>query len=177
MRAVLLLTVLTAAVMAAGCGSGDESGRGLSSAAESAVSEGSADCAAAIAELRDELTAADSQNLTGSALLGEDIFNSSCLRLYRFGYDELEQGMILFNEEGRLADEISIIRRRDGDTAKAEQALRERKMQRYSDFDGYVPEELPKIESGRVFTVNGCCVLMISDNADRLEKLIRDKLS
>ena len=142
-----------------------------SSAVESVSEEGSA-----LKELCEELKAADSSILTGSAVYGERLFEKNCKKLYLCEQSDLTDGFIVYNDGGGKADEISVIRRADGDTDRAAKVLNDRKQVRYNDFRGYVPEELPKIEAGRVFTVGGYSVLIISDSADRLEKTVREKL-
>ena len=181
---------LLAALMLSGCAAGGSSaGDAVSSApvteAVTAASESTADSAAdtsadaglSLASLCEELKAADSAILTGSAVYGESLFEKNCKKLYLCEQSDLTDGLIVYNNGGGKADEISVIKRADGDIDKASKVLNDRKELRYNDFKGYVPDELPKIEAGRVFTVSGYSVLLISDKADSLEKLIRERLS
>ena len=177
--------LVLSALMLAACGK-SESSSGTSSpepasAAESAPQSSEATAsqpapAPSLSGLAAEVKATDAKTFTGSVSFGDPLFDKNCKKLYRCELSELTDGFIVFNENGGLSDEVSIIRRADGDTAKAEQQLTERRQIRYDDFEGYVPEELPKIEAGRVFTVGGYTVLIISNNADALEKLVREKL-
>ncbi|SDB57302.1 protein of unknown function [Ruminococcaceae bacterium FB2012] len=180
---------LAAALMLSGCGGAENSSGGnesasqvvttTSSAAGSAESEAvtSEPQGSSLKELSEELKAADSSILTGSALYGERLFEKNCQKLYLCRQSDLTDGFIVYNNGGGKADEISVIKRADGDSDRASKVLNDRKTVRYNDFKGYVPAELPKIEAGRVFTVKGYSVLIISDSADRLEKIIREKLS
>ena len=177
---------LLSALMLSGCGAdGSSAGDAASSAGTAEVRTASAESTAdsetaegtALSALCEELKAADSAMLTGSAVYGESLFEKNCKKLYLCEQSDLADGLIVYNNGGGRADEISVIKRADGDSERAVKVLNDRKELRYNDFKGYVPEELPKIEAGRVFTVNGYCVLIISDSADSLEKLVRDKLS
>ena len=183
-----------AALLLAGCGGAESSSAGEAAVSSAVVSEAEVSSAAdseaetsvsstesaaegsVMKELSEELKAADSSILTGSAVYGERLFESNCKKLYLCEQSDLTDGFIVYNNGGGKADEISVIKRADGDTDKALKVLSDRKEVRYNDFKGYVPEELPKIEAGRVFTVGGYCVLIISDGGDRLEKIIREKL-
>ena len=185
---------IAAALMLAGCGGAESSSGGDSAASSAVVSEAEVSSAAApepessvssaestaegsaLKALSEELKAADSSILTGSAVYGERLFEKNCQKLYLCDQADLTDGFIVYNNGGGKADEISVIKRADGDTDKAAKVLNDRKQVRYNDFRGYVPEELPKIEAGRVFTVKGYSVLIISDSADSLEKLLREKL-
>ena len=48
--------------------------------------------------------------------------------------------------------------------------LKDRVDVRRHDFEGYKPEELPKIDKARVFEANGYSILVIADNAEEIEK-------
>ena len=180
---------LLAALLMSGCGAeGSSSVSEVSSAAETtaaaaseaaaeSVSDSQPEAASALGELCEKLKAADSSVLTGSAAYGERLFEKNCKKLYLCEQSDLTDGLIVYNNGGGKADEISVIKPADGNTDTAVKVLNDRKELRYNDFKGYVPAELPKIEAGRVFTVNGWCVLVISDSADSLEKLVREELS
>ena len=180
-----VLTVLTSLFMLAGCGESGALSKAGDSPADTSPAEASSEAAdesstaeaISMTELSAAVTGADSGRLTGAACIGQELFDSNTKRLYRCELTELADGFIAYNEEGRIADEVSVIRRADGDTTAAEKALTDRRSVRYEDFKGYVPEELPKIENGRVFSAGGYSVLIISDKADELESLLREKLA
>lgn len=126
--------------------------------------------------LADQLMAAYPDALNGSVVYGSELFEKNCKKLYACEITDLTDGMIVFNNGGGLADEISIVFPADGDTDKQLKMLEARKEMRYNDFNGYAPEELPKIEAGKTFSAGGAAVLIISDNADELEKIVKDNL-
>ncbi len=173
-----IIAALSAMLMLSGCGASESSSD--SSAAPAGVTQNSAESEnenlPSFEELSKALSNADSDKLTGSAVYGDPQFEKNCEKLFFCPKSELSGGLIVYNQNGGFADEVSAIKRRDGDTEKALKALRGRQAMRHSDFDGYVPEELPKIDSGKVFETNGWCVLIISDSSDELEKIVRDSL-
>ncbi|MBR4622135.1 MAG: DUF4358 domain-containing protein [Ruminococcus sp.] len=126
--------------------------------------------------LADELIAAYPDALNASVVYGSELFEKNCKKLYACEAEELTDAMIAFNNGGGLADEVSIVFPADGDTEKQIKMFEARKQIRYNDFNGYAPEELPKIEAAKTFTAGDAAVLVISDNADEIEKLIKEKL-
>lgn len=176
-----IAAAVSAALLLAGCGSGGESSprEDMSSAASvrSEAGESVQERTVSLGELCAEITASDEKTFTGSARMGESPFDSNCKKLYRCELSELTDGLIVYNSSGGLADEVSVIRRGDGDTAAAEKQLSERRDVRYNDFEGYAPDELPKIKNGLIFSEGGYSVLIISKNAAGLEKTVRERLS
>ena len=207
MKIIKAAVIAAAAVMLAGCGqssqpdsrspdaaesssvssqavtelsSAEENPSSSSGETSSAVQEGdssAAQSASSLEGLAEKLKAEDPEILNGSAVYGSHLFEHNCKKLYLCEQSDLLDGFIVYNDSGGKADEISVIKRADGDTDKAVRILGNRKDLRYSDFKGYVPEELPKIEAGRAFSVGEWAVLIISDKADELEKIIREELS
>ena len=193
----LRTTILTAiaALLLTSCGGAESSPEAASSAAETAPSLTTVSAAESIAEvpsgysgpdesqaatseltgLRDALLEA-SDLLNGSAVYGEKLFKNNSRKLYNCDESDLTDGMIVYNSGGGRADEVSVIKRTDGSADNALSVLESRKTLRYNDFKGYVPEELPKIEAGRVFQVGDWCVLIISNSIDSLEEIVKDKL-
>lgn len=127
-------------------------------------------------ELADKLCEDYPELLTGSALYGSPVFEKNCKKLFACDITALNDGMIVFNNGGGLADEVSVVIPADGNPEGQLKMLEARKDIRYADFNGYVPEELPKIDAGRVFTVGDAAVLIISDNADEIEKTVKEML-
>lgn len=190
---IRIIPVIAAAVLLTACGKSDGSSSDAvvttasqtsvqTTVTEETVSETASSEAAeseaqgsSLVTLRDALMSADSNLLTGSAIYGEEIFTRNTKKLYQCKPDELADGLIVFNDGGGKADEISVVKRTDG--ASMIDILESRKDLRYNDFKGYVPEELPKIEAGRTFTVGDWNVLIISDSAEKLESIVKEKLS
>ncbi|MBR6044914.1 MAG: DUF4358 domain-containing protein [Ruminococcus sp.] len=191
MNRKLLSAALAAALLLAGCGSSESSSEKDSSAPDtqttaSQTSPGDASVstpeeseapASALAALADDLKAADPDRLNGSAAYGERLLEKNCKKLYSCEVSELSDALIVYNNGGGYADEVSVIERTDGDKDKAVAALKSRIDLRRSDFENYKPDQLDKINAGRVFTVGSKAVLIISDSAEALEKLIKEKLS
>ena len=191
MNRKILSAALAAALLLAGCGSSESSSEKDSSAPDtqttaSQTSPGDASVSApeeseapasALAALADDLKAADPDRLNGSAAYGERLLEKNCKKLYSCEASELSDALIVYNNGGGYADEVSVIERTDGDKDKAVAALKSRIDLRRSDFENYKPDQLDKINAGRVFTVGSKAVLIISDSAEALEKLIKEKLS
>lgn len=154
----------------------DESSADDSAPAESAADDSTAEVGTSLQPIVDELLAAYPDTLTGSVVYGTSVFEKNCKKLYACEPDELKDAAIVFNNGGGLADEISIVYPEDGDTDRLLRMFEARKESRYNDFNGYAPDELPKIEDGRTFTAGGAAVLVISDSADDIEQLIKEKL-
>lgn len=112
--------------------------------------------------------------LDGSAVKGEELFDKNAEKFYSIDISQIEDGGILYSTSGANADEVSVIRLND-DT-NAQEILESRLAGRHSTFDGYAPEEMPKLESAEIFTQNGFAVLIISDEHEAIAKQIKDKL-
>ena len=145
--------------------------------ADSSADESTAEAAeSALQPLADELMAAYPEKLTGSVVYGTSLFSKNCRKLYACEESDLKDAMIVFNNGGGLADEVSIVYPADGDTDKQLRMFDARRQTRYNDFNGYAPEELPKIENAKSFTIGDAAVFIISDSADEIEKIIKEKL-
>lgn len=103
-------------------------------------------------------------------------FDNFCAKLYGgLDKDELADGAISYASSGGNADEISILKAADPEKQSAlTQVLKDRVDTRHHDFEGYKPEELPKIEKAKVFEANGFSILVISDNADEIENAFEE---
>jgi hypothetical protein len=168
LRLILCAAVLAVSAGLCSCGSDDSSKSGNS---DSAVSEAPLDINSVAQTLE-----AKSEDLTKTVMYNDGAFELNCANLYDCEYSDLTGSFIIYNAGGGKADEISVISRKDGDTAAAEKLLKTRSERRYRDFDGYVPEELPKIQDARIFSVGNYSVLIISDKAGELEKAVKDLL-
>ncbi len=100
-------------------------------------------------------------------LKGESEFDENCEKLFGVTAQEISDGGIMFVSSGSGADEISVLK-----CENAEELLERRRQQRYSDFEGYAPDELEKIENAVIFEYEGEYILIISDNAESLKNLV-----
>ena len=102
-------------------------------------------------------------------------FDTFCAKLYGgLSADELSDGAISYASSGGNADEVSLLKAADDEKQSELTArLKDRLDMRRHDFEGYKPEELPKIDKARVFECNGFCVLVIADNAEDIEKAFK----
>ncbi|MDO5125400.1 MAG: DUF4358 domain-containing protein [Ruminococcus sp.] len=114
--------------------------------------------------------------LDETACFDDGIFRDNCKKLYGIDYSELADGGIMYVSDGGSADEISIIKMKENHE-RAVQVLEKRAEKRVRDFTGYKPDERAKIENAKIFGLNGFSVLIISDNADSLMKIIENEIS
>jgi hypothetical protein len=170
-----ILAALCCAVFIAGfAGCGSQNADSQDSENNASVSSAQTQSAEEILSgLKDEIS---ESNLDSSAYFSEEAFENNAKKLYATEYSDLSDGGILYDGTGSTADEISMIKPADGDTDNAVSALEARKEMRIRDFTGYKPEELDKIEDARIFSQNGWAVLIISDNADSIEKTLKTKI-
>lgn len=112
------------------------------------------------------------------ASYGEDLYKDSFSNMYGVGYDMLEDGAILYTEEGGKADEISIMKlKKTEDVSLAKDKLEERIAERKHLFEGYKPEEVSKLEGAYVFAQGNYAVLLISKSNQKFETEIRTMIS
>jgi hypothetical protein len=105
-----------------------------------------------------------------TAMLGSEMFDSACEKLYGTAVSELTDGGVMFVGAGTLADEVSVLC--GGDTAALTALLRQRAARRAEEYGGYAPAEKEKAESALIFEHKGCSVLVISDRAEEIKKSI-----
>ena len=103
---------LAAALILSGCGGAENSSGGNESASQAVTTTSSAAGSAeseavtsepqgsSLKELSEELKAADSSILTGSALYGERLFEKNCQKLYLCRQSDLTDGFIVYNNGG-----------------------------------------------------------------------------
>lgn len=159
--AVVVLAAVLLMVLTAGCGS-EDGGDNLCGQA-----------VAAAAEKMGEDTALDA-----SAVYGEETYDDNFERLYNFSIDLAADGAIAYSSSGSAADEISLIKAADsGDVSKIKKYLEARLEQRLHDFQNYMPEEVSKIENGKVVVMKQYVFLIISDRPEEIETAIKEVLS
>ena len=104
----------------------------------------------------------------------DQLFQDNCEKLYGISTDKLADGGLLYSSNGSNADEISVLRTKDG--TDCEELLKKRLDSRKQDFDSYRPEELPKLDKAQIFSKDGYSILIISDDAQAIRKTIEDKI-
>ena len=139
----------------------------------SEIAESSAEVqSAAAVDAAQLLDGINEEKLDGKLFSGEEKFDSNAAKFY--GTDSIEDGGILYNTEGCYADEVSAVRFSEGTDGAA--LLKTRLEDRTATFRDYRPEELDKLKKARVISVGGYDILIISDNADGIEKQLRESL-
>lgn len=121
---------------------------------------------------KDILERIDDQNLTDSAFYGDETFDNNAEKLYGIGVDKISDGGIIYAGDGGIADEVSILKLSDGESA--EQIFSDRMDFRLNQFETYKPEETQKINAAQIFKSGDYWVLVISDNADKISETIKD---
>lgn len=150
-----------------GCGKKDASSSEAQPQNETADSRTAADFVKMLSE------SGECDILDASAVYGSELFDGSCEKLYGTEAANLLDGAIMYVSSGETADEISLIKLQPTSSADVLSILEERKKSRYSDFEGYNPNELEKIENAEIFKINGGFgVLIISDDTDKIKALI-----
>ena len=160
-RKIIISLFAAGLVMLVGCGSNtDDTQPSQETKAAVSVSE--------------VLGAVDEENLDGTILKGDSLFDNNAKKFYGVDADKIIEGGMLYNTEGSQADEVDIIRFADDVDGKA--VLEKRLSERRATFDSYKPEDMPKFDKAQVFEEGGYDVLIISDNAESISKLIKDKI-
>lgn len=161
MKIKMTLLLTAAALLMGGCG-------------KSAVSESTADTAAAEVTAADLLDGIEDEKLDGIIMSGDEQFDKNAGKFFSVESADILDGGILYNTEGGYADEISAIKFADG--IDGQKILKDRLESRTSTFRDYRPEELDKLEKAKVLKIGGFDVLIISDRADEFEKALGKKL-
>lgn len=159
--------ILTAMLMMCGCSTNNNTKADTSSAAGT---EKAADISA------EELLADISHdNLDGRLSKGDGKYDKNAAQFYETGFANILDGAILYNENGGYADEVSAVKFDEG--IDGQELLKQRLESRTATFRDYRPEEVPKLENAKIFNAGGFDILIISDDADSIEKQLKEKLS
>ena len=109
---------------------------------------------------------------------GEELYDDSFDNLYGIQFKDIDDGAILYVEEGGRADEISIVHmKKNEDVSVARQKLQERIETRRNTFAGYKPEEVYKLDNASVIVQGNYAALIISDDNEGFEAEIRRVIS
>lgn len=159
--------IFAAVLMMCGCSANNDTKTDTSSAAST---EKAADITA------EELLAdISSENLDGRISKGDGLYDKNAANFYGTGFANIIDGAILYNDNGGYADEVSAVK--FDESVDGQELLKERLESRTASFRDYRPEEVGKLEKAKIFNAGGFDVLIISDDADAIEKQIKDKLS
>lgn len=118
------------------------------------------------------------ENFDTMAVAGDSTYEDSYSNLYGLNRDLIDDGGILYTQEGGLADEISIFHLKDnGNVSLAKDKLNARIDERHNAFSGYKPEETKKLENAIVMVQGDYVALIVADNPEDYEVEIRRTLS
>lgn len=108
----------------------------------------------------------------------EDAYGENFERLYNFPIEQADDGVIAYASSGGSADEISVVHVADSnDVSSVKKYMEARLEKRLQDFQNYKPEEVSKIENGRVVVQQQYVMLVISNKADDIVSAMREVLS
>lgn len=109
---------------------------------------------------------------------GEEAYDESFSNLYGVQYDMIDDGAILQTAAGGVADEISVLHvKKNEDVSIAQSKLSDRITERTSEFNGYKPEEVYKLDNARVIVRGNYVCLIAADDPDSIETEIRRVIS
>lgn len=159
-RLTLCIVSVMLLLLLAGCGGGQTGGIKCTKAVEAALE-------------KVEIAAVDT-----TVGYEEEVYEDNFQRLYNFSMDQVDDGAIAYASDGGNADEISIVHVKDsGDVSGVKKYMEARLEKRLQDFQNYKPEEVGKIENGKVVVQEQYVVLVISNKADDIISAIREILS
>lgn len=120
---------------------------------------------------KDILSEIDNENLDGKAFYGDETFSENCKKLYGADESAFSDGGIIYATGGGLADEVSMLKTKDGKSA--ENYLTSRLEARKTTFKNYKPEESDKLDNAEIFHSGDWWVLVISDKSDEISSKIK----
>lgn len=124
-------------------------------------------CSQLMQELLGDEERPASQTLEGEALA----------QLYGMEADWMEEGQALVPLMNVKANEIALVRAKEGSEQQVQDALAQRKEAVIQAFERYLPDQLALAQEGKVGQVDGYCYLIIDEKADQMEQQLKEKLS
>ena len=168
MKNKIFILTLTAILLMTGCASG---GGENSTENNDSVQAAETNADVTAEELLGDIS---SDLLDGKLLKGDEKFDKNAAKFYGSDLENIEDGGMLYNTEGYNADEVSVVRFKEGTDGGA--LLEKRLEDRTATFKDYRPEEVSKLEDAVIFSAGGYDVLIISEDHVEIEKKLRDKL-
>ncbi len=154
-RALASALLLSIALLAAGCGSQDDT-----------KDDGKVITVPAVDVVNNITEAIGESGIDSTVKKGEADFDDNFKELYGISADLITDGAFAYDSTGATADEITVLRvDKKDDIDKVQQALEERQTQRERDFNGYKPAESAKASDGMVFVCNHYIFLGICDDS------------
>ena len=184
LKAVCVLCTAACAATFVSCSAQDSSSQASSTGSASSVSAGGSEQQTELTAeelLKKALDSAPDSLLDATTAKGDSSdygFDNFCKKLYMGTMpDDLADGAISYASTGGNADEVSVLKAADpAKQGELTKILEQRRDMRHHDFEGYKPEELPKIEKARIFEAGGFSILVIADNAENIEKAFMNSL-
>ena len=124
-------------------------------------------CSQLMQELLGEEERPASQTLEGEELSS----------LYGMEADWMEEGQALVPLMNVKANEIALVRAKEGSEQQVQDALAQRKEAVVQAFERYLPDQLALAQEGKVGQVDGYCYLIIDEKAAQMEQQLKEKLS
>ena len=107
----------------------------------------------------------------------EDAYGENFERLYNFSKEQVDDGVIAYASSGGSADEISVVHVADSSDVNGIKKYMEARLEkRLQEFQNYKPEEVSKIENGKVVVQQQYVILVISNKADDIINAMREVL-
>lgn len=92
------------------------------------------------------------------------------LNISDIDYGKVDSYFISYSKDGKLADEIVVVRMKEKSQAsEMEASLREHAKNRENLYTTYVPKQAKRAGAAEIFTKDNYCVLIISDKADTVK--------
>ena len=124
------------------------------------------------------LEKAQSEDIDMTVNFDEDAYGENFERLYNFSIDQVDDGVIAYASNGGSADEISVVHVADSkDVSGVKKYMEARLEKRRQDFQNYKPEEVGKIDTGKVVVQQQYVILVISNKTDDIISAMREVLS
>lgn len=114
----------------------------------------------------------DEERPASQTLEGEELSS-----LYGMEVDWMEEGQALVPLMNVKANEIALVRAKEGSEQQVQDALTQRKEAVIQAFERYLPDQLALAQEGKVGQVDGYCYLIIDEKAAQMEQQLKEKLS
>ncbi len=101
------------------------------------------------------------------SIVDEEIFFSL------YDLDEIDvKEVTLYASTGATAEEVAVIKTKDGKAEAVEKACRKRIEAQKQGFEDYVPKELEKLEKPVIMKAGNSVIMVVCDDREAAEKLL-----